>query len=394
MPLSPCRLPGMTKMEEVKERLKFFHDLVKDIVNNACHEALLLKGFTTDDSNIHTMPSLRKTRDGKMRMSYTEQANKRRYCIRLTSFIHLVDFIMLNMLHILMRNSLIEFTSVLESHFRCLPGDSTLTTIEINITLEEPRPDNAPQLPLFLVDVLIRGDALCLDPCQEVFMNAIVQLMDLWEETVMNVTTFLPDPFFNPFCECVSLTPLINERVEERLCGLGPDILSVLKEDITLIDLQAKVGHLLTANFAFATKYIERFEFIRDFYNENEARIHDDIKNELGSDAAIFIIFDQSTKPCLSMIQTLMWEPPLLRPTTFYLQGQKGLTPPYITTSATDYPRPKPGMHYRLLCMLRLGAFTFSFPHIDNLTGVQPLSSLIMPNELCPGASTMEAPKQ
>nr|CAD7400728.1 unnamed protein product [Timema cristinae] len=271
----------MTKMAEVQERLKFFHDLVKDIVNNACHEALLSKGFTTDDSNIHTMPSLRKTKDGKMRMSYTEQANKRRYCIRLTSFIHLVDFVMLNMLHILMRNSLIEFTSVLESHFRCLPGDSTLMTIEINTTLEEPRPDNAPQLPLFLVDVLIHGDALCLEPCQEVLINAIVQLMDLWEETVMNVTTFLPDPFFNPFCEYVSLTPLINEKVEERLCGLGPDILSVLKEDITLIDLQAKVGQLLTANFAFAMKYIERFEFIRDFYNENEARIHDDIKNEL-----------------------------------------------------------------------------------------------------------------
>jgi hypothetical protein len=77
----------MGKLEVGQERLAEFHSVAKESVNNACHGALLVVGYTTDDNHFlkpqTKLPAFRKTKD-KRKMSYVEQANKRRFCVRLS----------------------------------------------------------------------------------------------------------------------------------------------------------------------------------------------------------------------------------------------------------------------------------------------------------------------
>jgi hypothetical protein len=77
----------MKKLEVVKERLAEFYLLAKESVNNACHGALLAAGYTTDDSNFlkpQTRGSGFRKSEDKGKMSYIEQAYKRRFCLRLS----------------------------------------------------------------------------------------------------------------------------------------------------------------------------------------------------------------------------------------------------------------------------------------------------------------------
>lgn len=41
----------MEQFETLRDKLKEFRIVAKELVNNACHGALLERGFTTDDSS-------------------------------------------------------------------------------------------------------------------------------------------------------------------------------------------------------------------------------------------------------------------------------------------------------------------------------------------------------
>jgi hypothetical protein len=75
------------KLEVARERLADFHVLTKELVNNACHEALFAVGYTTNDSNFFKQQTkghgFRDSKDGR-RMPYLEQAKKRKFCVRLS----------------------------------------------------------------------------------------------------------------------------------------------------------------------------------------------------------------------------------------------------------------------------------------------------------------------
>jgi hypothetical protein len=71
----------MGKLEVLKRRLAEYHSQAKELVNNACHEALLAVGYTTDDSNF-LKPQTKSNYKG--RMPYLEQVKKRKFCIRLS----------------------------------------------------------------------------------------------------------------------------------------------------------------------------------------------------------------------------------------------------------------------------------------------------------------------
>lgn len=71
----------------MQEKLNEFREIVKNLVNTACHGALNVEGYTTDDSNVRLSQcglNQRRMKDGILKMSYTEQANKRRVCERLS----------------------------------------------------------------------------------------------------------------------------------------------------------------------------------------------------------------------------------------------------------------------------------------------------------------------
>lgn len=104
--LQEFREAQFTQLSEVAGRLMEFRDLVKEVVRSACRTALLEAGFTPDDyyydspdspglmgeenpgtSTSFNMPSnydMDIFGEAPDKMTYTEQANKRSHCKRLT----------------------------------------------------------------------------------------------------------------------------------------------------------------------------------------------------------------------------------------------------------------------------------------------------------------------
>lgn len=76
---------------------------------------------------------------------------------------------------------------------------------------------------------------------------------------------------------------MINGKTEERLCGDGPNLRIVLRQDNYLVKLRRNIMKFFKKNFEAAVVYIQRFEFVRQFFSENEEKSHDSIENETGT---------------------------------------------------------------------------------------------------------------
>ena len=78
----------MESLENVMDKLIEFREIVKNLINTACHGALLVEGFSINDNKTNSsLGVLLKTTDTNLKMSYTEQANKRRVCERLAKYV-------------------------------------------------------------------------------------------------------------------------------------------------------------------------------------------------------------------------------------------------------------------------------------------------------------------
>ncbi|XP_047115990.1 dynein axonemal heavy chain 6 [Schistocerca piceifrons] len=271
----------MKNLVIVREQLLEYRDIVKELINCACHKALLSVGFTTDDHNFLIQPTssatsgAKRSANSQFQMSYMKQINKRRFCTRLTSFIHLIDLMMVGMLHVLVVRSLLDLDKTLQMHLHFLPNDEALNSLATDVNIAPQRPSSIPQLPLFIINLLIDEHTLLLDPPERAYIESLSQLMDFWEETVININTFLPDPYFKPFTE-----PMICGKAEGRLCGTGPEIDVILKEDKHRLDIRTNIILSIHNNFEAINKYIQRFQFIREFHTVNTATDMESITNE------------------------------------------------------------------------------------------------------------------
>ncbi|XP_063222655.1 dynein axonemal heavy chain 6 isoform X2 [Bacillus rossius redtenbacheri] len=277
LPLSEFIRLQMSKQKDVAGSLSRFHTMVKELMGAACLAALLDRGFVPDDSNF----------PAGVHMTYTQQANKRRFCTRLCSFIQMCDFIVHNMLHHVMQQSLTQLESEFRRHFQFLPDKALLESDDIENVLEQPRPPGEPQSPFFRIDVLVSSEGLFLDPTKQVFVDAVMKLLADWQETVVRIMTFLSDPFFDPFCE-----PVVNRRQEDRLCGYGPELLAVLKRDKLLDLLSGNIISYVCENFDFAEAYVQRFQFIQDFLGEDLVRSPVSITDETDLKTMKFLAFE------------------------------------------------------------------------------------------------------
>ncbi|XP_049813740.1 dynein axonemal heavy chain 6 [Schistocerca nitens] len=294
----------MKNLVIVREQLLEYRDIVKELINCACHKALLSVGFTTDDHNFLIQPSssatsgAKRSANSQFQMSYMKQINKRRFCTRLTSFIHLIDLMMVGMLHVLVVRSLLDLDKTLQMHLHFLPNDEALNSLATDVNIAPQRPSSIPQLPLFIINLLIDEHTLLLDPPERAYIESLSQLMDFWEETVININTFLPDPYFRPFTE-----PMICGKAEGRLCGTGPEIDVILKEDKHRLDIRTNIILSIHNNFEAINKYIQRFQFIREFHTVNTATDMESITNE--TEAKNRIEFFDSTS---LVVEVMLWK--------------------------------------------------------------------------------------
>ncbi|CAH1180440.1 unnamed protein product [Phaedon cochleariae] len=262
----------MEKLDVINAKIEEYHTVAKEVVGNACYGALLAKGFVVDERIVDETKEKRGRKTQKI--SYIEQAAKKKFCERLASFIILVDYITINMLHRLITNSVIELNAVFEKHSSFIPTEVQLTTHE-PLKIEVVRPEESPQLPLFIAYVVLEPQQILVDPSLKVTRDIFQQMFDLWEEQTKKAKSFVTDPYYSAFT-----TPIINEKVEDRICGWGPTIEFYLQKDEELAELKSQAMSYLEANYKAAGIYIERFLPIQVLYAEDIEVSEKDITEE------------------------------------------------------------------------------------------------------------------
>lgn len=62
---------------------------------------------------------------------------------------------------------------------------------------------------------------------------------------------------------------MINRKIEKKICGEPPEILTVLSMDSTLKALKEELTRILNDNINSVKRYWKRFQIIYDFYLED-----------------------------------------------------------------------------------------------------------------------------
>ncbi|KAJ8402442.1 hypothetical protein AAFF_G00369310 [Aldrovandia affinis] len=266
------------QLEEVAARLKEFKELVKELARNACRTALLEAGFIPDyctyesetpeegqDGSLSQEMELL-YRDAPEKMGYTEQAIKRNQCRRLTCFIRLADFLIVNTAHILVVNSITLLLNNLKDQVQNTPTKEQIQCWDIPEENTEKKSTSTSLLPMFMTQLMLETHALSFEPSLDNFQTYITEIIQRFQGAVMSLDPLLPDPYFNAFTQ-----PIIYSKVEEKTCGDGPSMEAILEEDTNLQTIIRDIKEALQFAFESANVYAETFERIRVFFKENES---------------------------------------------------------------------------------------------------------------------------
>ncbi|XP_040273964.1 dynein heavy chain 6, axonemal [Bufo bufo] len=296
------------QLEEVASHLSEFRDLAKEVVRSASRTALLEAGFTPDDymndsensGLIPTLPGPAATDmmtlshfDGDIfgessdKMTYTEQANKRAHCRRLTCFIRLADYLIVNTMHVLAVNSVSYLLKYLVEKLKCTPCYEIIMTwnteVKQDATDKKPTvpaslssaPAEEEMVPMFLSEIILDIQSLWFEPSMEDFQDNISAVVNQFQETVLSLANLVPDPYFDAFTQ-----PTINNKLEEKTCGEGPSLSTMFEDDKHLQSLVSQVKEAIQSAFNTASVYAGTFERFRLFFKENESLDLEALKEE------------------------------------------------------------------------------------------------------------------
>ncbi|XP_030751777.1 uncharacterized protein LOC115879219 [Sitophilus oryzae] len=74
--------------------------------------------------------------------------------------------------------------------------------------------------------------------------------------------------------------PVINEKVDDRICGWGPTLSFYLSKDLDLEEHKENIFKCLKLNYGAAYSYLKRFDSVRIFYAEDLEICETDIEKE------------------------------------------------------------------------------------------------------------------
>ncbi|XP_035385934.1 dynein heavy chain 6, axonemal [Electrophorus electricus] len=270
------------QLGEVSSRLKEFRELVKEVAGSACRLNMLDAGYTPDYDNFHTDGDESKLcadvdllcEDTPGKMSHTEQANKRYHCSRLTCFIRLADYLIMNTMHVLAVNSISKLLSLLQEQNTHTPSHALIQSWASGETSHETQTkDNVSEqsadaslLPMFITELMLDTQSLPFRPSIDDFQACFAEVISRFQRTVLSLEPLLPDSCFDAFTQ-----PIINNKTEEKTCGEGPDLYATLDNDQHLQDIIGSIKESVEFAFDAANMYASTFEPFRVFYKENES---------------------------------------------------------------------------------------------------------------------------
>ncbi|XP_052368634.1 dynein axonemal heavy chain 6-like [Oncorhynchus keta] len=222
------------------------------------------------------------------KMSYTEQANKRYHCRRLTCFIRLADYLMVNTMHILAVNSVAKLLSVLQDQIQHTPthavihswadtdaaGDGGGATEDSDRKATEPTVEAVHLLPMFVSELMLETHALTYEPSVDVFQECVSGIISRFQETVLSLVVLVTDSYFDAFTQ-----PMINSKVEEKTCGDGPGLEAMLEDDKHLLNIILDIKVSILCPFKGVAFFAES---LKKYHSEHKEALAIKQKRHLG----------------------------------------------------------------------------------------------------------------
>ncbi|XP_063373463.1 dynein axonemal heavy chain 6 [Cydia amplana] len=265
----------MQRLEYIRGKLIEFRAVVLDVLTQTCHAALYLQGFVYDDRNIPPFQVIRGKPTGGM--SYTEKANKRKYCERLACFIMLADYMTNYMLYHLTKRSNHMMTSMLRIHVEFTPSEDRLMGSEVDEVLEViPRVTKTCKWALFQVDAYILPNGeFVLNPSEEIVFTHLEKITNWWDECVRTFHNYLNEETLQIFVQ-----PTIMGKQVEWSAGVAPNLYFLMNQDKDMLADIVFIPNAIRSAYANAEKFLQRMvPFMKNFKEAIEMDT-DIIKNE------------------------------------------------------------------------------------------------------------------
>ena len=131
---------------------------------------------------------------------------------------------------------------------------------------KESKEDITPAKPaLISVTVSMDTEQLIFEPQVHAVVDELMELVELFQTSVIGLECLLLDPVMQPFTR-----PVIAGRVADVELGEGVNLRAVFDDDDDLKSLQQDISSTITRSFEASLKYSETLERFREMYKGNE----------------------------------------------------------------------------------------------------------------------------
>ncbi|TDG42323.1 hypothetical protein AWZ03_011259 [Drosophila navojoa] len=200
-----------------------FRGFAGKAIYRSCTEAIMARGFYPDDE-INYYPSVKKMREAH---SFMDRARKRAFCKTLTNFLTYCDMMLYQALYRVTIQSYADLHTAFDEHNKVAPTEEEIISHDrLDMTVEKPRPPEAPQAPFFLAQLRLLPDRIEVEPLEDVLKLIFQRITGLILESVLDIPPFTTDPEFTQYT-----APSIMGRQEECLYQSAPELTFLLKQD-------------------------------------------------------------------------------------------------------------------------------------------------------------------
>eukprot|EP00906_Rhabdomonas_costata_P002873 RCo004476 len=262
--------------------------------------------------------------DQPYRRSYTELSQKRAECRRLTSYIRLADYMVIDSVVALTMKSLSTLRDALlypkpiaaptlaleaspsKADHSAKPGAKALHDSKVPLAArrtsimavptmggaakkspeppaptglddsdeESPLPEGT-EPPIFMTEVLFRDDTIVITPNREAYEFRVDGVIKGFTDTVLKIERFLHMEEFKAYTE-----PVMADQGEDSEFGMGPDVSLMLSSEADYKSLTLSVKDSLGAAFRDVEAHVTIFDVFKRMYLENRRMDPQKIKSE------------------------------------------------------------------------------------------------------------------
>ncbi|XP_010793817.1 dynein heavy chain 6, axonemal-like [Notothenia coriiceps] len=240
------------QLQEVKNDLEKFQDLVKEVTICACRNYLKCIPKEEDEDDNEFLAGI----------------NKTFHSTRVICFIRLVDFLVVDTLYILVANAMAKLLSVLKEQVQQTPSHDVIQSwsqhceVATDTTKEEMDKKPGRVQPMFITELILEPNMLTYKPSEENFQETIKEVIGWFEKTVKSVNVLTADPDFDSMTEA---------RADEHKYVDDQCVESIIESDDNLQSVIQNIEELLQFAFDAAKVYSRTFEHFQLFFKENEA---------------------------------------------------------------------------------------------------------------------------